>query len=123
VAKNIVNDEGGFHNRITHAIHLRPFTLEETKAFLAKKRIRWTDNAIAEIYMIFGGIPLYLEQINMGESPATVVNRLCFTQGGLLTNEYQNLYKALFDQPENHEAVIKSLANAAEGLSRADIVR
>ena len=32
--KNITNDKGGLHNRITTTIHLQPFTLSETKAFL-----------------------------------------------------------------------------------------
>lgn len=121
IAKNIVNDRGGFHNRITHSIHLKPFTLAETKQFLLSRKIRYSENAIIEIYMMLGGIPFYLEQIQNGESPTMAIQRLCFSEQGILKNEYQNLYKAIFDQPINHEAIVKTLANASNGLLRSDI--
>ncbi|MBK8393260.1 MAG: ATP-binding protein [Saprospiraceae bacterium] len=123
IIKNIENDKGGFHNRITHSIHLKPFTLSETKEFLLSKKVSITDNAIAELYMALGGIPFYLEQIERGESVSAAINRLCFAEAGFLKNEYQNLYKALFDQPENHEAIVKSLANAIGGLTRSEIIK
>lgn len=121
IAKNIVNDRGGFHNRITHFIHLEPFTLAETKRFLLLKKINYTENAIIELYMMLGGIPFYLEQIKKGESPTMAIQRLCFSENGILKNEYQNLYRAIFDQPENHEAVVKALANSFNGLVRSDL--
>ena len=34
MVQKVVNDKGGLHNRITKHIHLEPFTLTETKAFL-----------------------------------------------------------------------------------------
>ncbi len=121
IAKNIVNDRGGFHNRITHYIHLEPFTLAETKRFFHLRKIQYSENAIIEIYMMLGGIPFYLEQIRRGESPTMAIQRLCFSPQGILKNEYQNLYKAIFDYPQNHEAIVKTLANARSGLQRSDI--
>ncbi len=123
IAKNIINDRGGFHNRITHSIHLEPFTLAETKRFLLSRNVRYTEQAIIEVYMMLGGIPFYLEQIQPGESPTMAVQRLCFSQQGILKNEYNNLYKAIFDQPQSHEAIVKALANASSGLVRSEISR
>jgi uncharacterized protein len=123
MTKRIMNDKGGLHNRITHLLHLKPFTIEESIEFLKTQNIRWTPSAYLEIYMMLGGIPYYLEHIKPGDSPATAINRICFGTSALLKNEYQNLYKALFNQPENHEAIVKILAQNNNGLTREAILK
>ncbi len=123
ITKRIVNDKGGFHNRLTHTLALQPFTLKETKEFLLSKKIRLTDHAITELYMIMGGIPYYLENIRKGESPTVAIDRMCFSETGILRHEYDNLYKALFDNAANHEAIVKALATAKSGLTRAEIIK
>jgi hypothetical protein len=122
ITKKIVNDKGGFHNRITDPITLLPFTLSETKQFLLSKNINLSDNSIAEIYMAIGGIPFYLENIRKGESPSQAIERMCFTSSGILKNEYDNLYKALFENAENHEQIVATLASASYGLSRQELL-
>jgi AAA+ ATPase superfamily predicted ATPase len=123
ITQKIINDKGGFHNRLTHHIKLNPFTLSETKQFLGTKNIKLTDSSIAEIYMIMGGIPFYLENIKQGESTTVCIERMCFLEGGVLKNEYDNLYKAIFDSPTNHEAIVEVLANTKMGLSRDEIIK
>lgn len=122
IAQKIVNDKGGFHNRLDQTIRLKPFTLEETKGFLQSKKIKLTDQAIAELYMAIGGIPYYLEQIKNGESVNQTIARLCFDMDGILRNEYDNLYKALFEHSENHEAIVAALATSHGGLTRKQII-
>lgn len=122
ITQKIVNDKGGFHNRLTHHIKLSPFTLSETKQFLYSKNIKLTDSSIAEIYMIMGGIPFYLENIKQGESPTVTIERMCFLESGILRNEYDNLYKSLFESPANHESIVEILANSKQGLTREEIV-
>ena len=63
ISQKILNDTGGLHNRVSEIIHLKPFTLHETKLFLESQKLRFTDQQIAKIYMALGGIPFYLEQI------------------------------------------------------------
>lgn len=123
ISEKIINDKGGFHNRITHSIQLKPYTLAETKAFLKNKKIILSDSAIVDLYLAMGGIPYYLENIKRGESPAQAIERMCFSENGLLKNEYDNLYKALFDYRENHEAIVACLALAKGGLSREEIIK
>lgn len=122
IAQEIVNDKGGFHNRLDLTIQLKPFTLKETKEFLESKKIGLTDQAIAELYMVMGGIPYYLDQLKKGESVNRTIARLCFDDDGILKNEYDNLYKALFEHSENHEAIVAALANAHGGLTRKQII-
>ncbi len=123
ITNKIINDKGGFHNRITLPIHLKPFTLAETKSFLESKHIKFTHTGIAEIYMTLGGLPYYLEQIKRGESVSAALERICFSETGILKHEYKNLYRALFTHAENHEAVVAVLAQSHQGLTREDIVK
>ncbi len=123
ITQKIINDRGGFHNRVTIPIHLEPFTLAETKLFFQSKRIQFTDTGIAEIYMTLGGLPYYLEQISKGESPTKAIERLCFQTNGVLKNEYQNLYKALFENWANHESIVEALALSQKGLTRLELMQ
>lgn len=72
--------------------------------------------------MAMGGIPHYLRNINPGESPAQIIDRLCFTKDGLLKNEFNNLYAALFANAQQHELVIRTLAGKGKGLTRNEII-
>jgi hypothetical protein len=121
ISKKIMGDKGGFHNRISHHISLPPFTLAETKDFLKSKKVKLTNADIMELYMALGGIPYYLELIQKGESAIQAIDRLCFAENGLLKTEYQHLYKALFDQSANHEAIVSTLAKSKYGLGRVEL--
>jgi len=59
IVQKVVFDTGGLHNRITKYLHLQPFTLAETEAFLKTKHLNFTRYQIVEIYMAMGGIPYY----------------------------------------------------------------
>jgi len=122
ITQNIINDKGGFHNRVSLPIHLKPFTLAETKAFLKDKNINFTPTGTSEIYMTLGGVPYYLDQIQKGESVMKAIERICFSETGILKYEYNNLYKALFTHWENHEAIVECLAKHHQGLTREAII-
>ena len=68
IIKNIVNNKGGLHNRLTQQIELSPFNLNGTKDFLRYRGIKLKDEQILQLYMAIGGIPHYLEQVKRGLS-------------------------------------------------------
>lgn len=123
LTSKVLNDTGGLHNRVSDHINLHPFTLKETKAFLDQKGIHLSNQEIAKIYMTFGGVPYYLEQIRRGENSTVAIERICFSNEGMLKNEYSNLYKALFRNPEYHESVVEVLATKSSGLTRKEIIQ
>ena len=123
ITKKIINDPGGLHNRVTEIIHLYPFTLSETNAFLKSKRLRYSFQEVAKIYMTLGGIPFYLENLRKGESFAVAIERICFSPTGLLRNEYNNLYQALFSNAEIHQAIVAALASYPNGATHAEILK
>lgn len=123
ITRKIINDPGGLHNRVTELIHLFPFTIGETHAFLTEKGFRLSTSDVAQIYMTLGGIPFYLENIRKGESFPVAIERMCFSPQGLLKNEYHNLYQALFNQAEIHEAIVSALASSQHGNTHNEILK
>lgn len=123
IVNKVYNDTGGLHNRVTKRLWLEPFTLAETEAFLKNKQINLTRYEISLLYMAFGGIPFYLNEIKAGESAAQSIERICFSEGGILNNEFDNLYASIFKNPEFHLRIVKTLAQRPYGMSRADLLK
>ncbi len=121
--KNLIRDRGGLHNRVTERILIEPFTLKETEAFLQSKGATFDRYQLLELYMAMGGIPFYLENIQVNRSVAQNIDRLFFTSGGLLHQEYFDLYRSLFRKYTRHRSIVEALANKAKGLSRKEIVK
>lgn len=119
----VLNDRGGLHNRVTQTIRLLPFSLAETDQFLKSRNVKLEYYSVLQLYMAMGGIPFYLRNINPGEGPVQIIDRLCFTKDGLLNNEFHNLYDSLFGNNQQHETIIKVLASKTKGLSRKEIIK
>lgn len=120
--EHVVNNKGGLHNRITKKIHLEPFTLYEVDLFLKSKKIHLEKKQIIELYMVFGGIPYYWDELKKGESAIQTINRVCFEKLGLLKTEFDNLYAALFDFHQNHIELVETLAKKWKGFTRNEII-
>ena len=119
----IIKNRGGLHNRVTHQICLEPFTLHETEQFLKTKKIVLSRFQIAECYMILGGIPYYLEQLEKSLSLSQNVDNLFFKKNAILKDEYLKLYSSLFKSPGKYIQIIEILAKKRKGLTRDEIVR
>ncbi len=120
--KNIVNNKGGLHNRVTVRIRLLPFTLSETQAYLKSRNINLDRYQLLQLYMSMGGVPQYLKAIQKGESATQAIDRLFFTKDRALKDEFKILYASLFDEASHHVAVIRLLYNATKGLTRNEII-
>ncbi|GHT22270.1 hypothetical protein FACS189430_03790 [Bacteroidia bacterium] len=122
IVKNLINNHGGLYDRITATIELLPFTLHETELFLKSKKIHWTHYQIAEIYMIMGGIPFYLDKLKQGKGVSQNIDNLLFSKNAELKKEFQNLFVSLFDHAENYEKMVEILSSNRNGLTRKEIL-
>jgi uncharacterized protein len=120
--KKVMKNKGGLHNRVSEKIRLMPFNLKETELFLQNKGIRWSQYDITQLYMTVGGIPFYLNGIRKGESYTQYIERACFTEAGLLIEEFAELYSSLFDKSDLHYSVIKALGTVKAGITRSTII-
>ncbi len=121
--EKVVNDKGGLHNRITDILHLHPFTLRQAEEFLASKRISYPRYQILLLYMTLGGIPMYLDFIRKDLSSIQNITALCFNESGFLYDEFNRLFRALFDRHERHVSIVKALSTKQKGLTRAEIIK
>lgn len=120
--KNIIDNHGGLHNRITHEMHLHPFTLGETEQMLQASGIRWDRLAIMQLYMVLGGIPYYLEMLKPDDSVASAIDRLFFGNNAEMADEYERLFSSLFKDPAPYLGIIGALASEKQGISRDEIL-
>lgn len=121
--QKIVKDKGGLHNRITKRIHLKPFNLAETEEFIQSKGLNLNHYQILLIYMIMGGIPHYLKELERGKSAVQNIDDICFSEDGLLREEFDNLYAALFKNSDKHITIVRALAQKWKGLTRSEIIQ
>lgn len=119
----LINNKGGLHNRVTDRMILSAFTLKETASYFSAKNAHFDGYQILQLYMVMGGIPFYLDQIDSSESATQNINRICFRKEGLLQTEFNNLYSSLFQNAENHEAIVQILAKKGMGMTRKEIVK
>lgn len=119
----LINNRGGLHNRLTHRMAIEPFNLQECKQYFEAKGFGYSQKEIAECYMIMGGIPFYLKQMQKGLSVAQNIDRLFFEIGCALDGEFDNLYRALFKFSENYIRIVEAMASKGKGLTRQEIIQ
>ena len=121
ITMKILHNRGGLYNRATMRIRLEPFTLKECEEFFAAKDVRLNRYDIIGSYMVFGGIPYYLDNFDGRYSFAQNVDKLCFGSNALLADEYDEVFMSLFSNPGKHVEVIKALGTRKKGLTREEI--
>lgn len=121
--KKVINDRGGLHNRVTRLLLLYPFTLAETEEYCKYRDIKLNRYHLLQIYMAMGGIPLYLDQLRPGLSAVQNIQEICFSPSGYLRNEFERLYASLFENHDQHIAIIRALASKRTGLTRQAIIQ
>lgn len=121
IIKKIIHNKGGLYNRVTKTIILRPFLLNETKEYLESLECRYKPHQILEIYMALGGVPFYLKEIKKGSSAMQNINNICFRPDGLLFNEFNDIFKSLYNNAEEYIEIIRVAAKTRCGISRAEL--
>jgi hypothetical protein len=122
--RKVVNNKGPLHARMTDIIDMSQFNLHDTKAFIHAHGLKhYNHKAIANLYMSIGGVAMYLKLLNSELLPEQAIQSLCFDKNGVLTNEYNTLYKSLFNNAVTHEAIMKTLSSRWEGLTRQQLAQ
>ena len=121
IVDNIIDNHGGLHNRITHEMHIHPFTLHDTEEYLTTYGFKWNRLAMAQTYMVLGGIPYYLSLLDNALSLPANIDQLFFSRDAELKKEFDRLFKSLFKSPQSYVDIIQLLANNKKGLTRKEI--
>ena len=122
MVKKIVKNKGGLHNRLSHRISLKPFTLGLCEQLAQSRGLILSRKQLLEAYMVFGGVPYYWSLLQKGASITQEIDRLIFSPDGELNDEFEMLYASLFKKPEPYIRVIELLAKKKMGMTRLELL-
>lgn len=121
--REVLQTEGSLNRRVTHSLHISPFTLREVEEYLRVERgIDWDRRDIIECYMVFGGTPYYLRRLQSRLSLAENITALCLTPQAPLKGEAKRLLDTtLSDKPLYYRTLAK-LDERKYGFARKELV-
>lgn len=123
IIDNLLDNKGGFYNRVTKRLHLKPFTLRECEQLFEANGIKMTRQQMIESYMVFGGIPYYLTCFDRRLSLTQNIDNLLFNENGTLYYECEVLLKSLFKHHEKHAEILKVLSQSKGGTTRVELAK
>jgi uncharacterized protein len=121
--QTLIGDPGGLHNRVTQRLRVEPFTLGETEEMLKSRGHVLERYQIAQVYMALGGIPFYLDALKPEHSVAQNVQKLFFDSGGLLSDEFSQIFRSLFKNHDIYESIVEALSTKTYGVNRAELLQ
>lgn len=121
IQDKLINNHGGLYGRVTYEIKLEPFTLRECESLFRERGVRLSRYDIVQSYMIFGGIPYYLNYFQRGKSLAQIVDEMFFQRGAKLITEYDRLFSSIFSNPEMMKTIVRVLCTRSKGFTRKEL--
>ena len=85
------------------------------------KKMKYGRKLVLDTYMIFGGIPYYLDILDNKKPLSENVDNLFFSNNAPLKTEFDFLFRSLFKDSANYRRVIKYISTKMIGLTREDI--
>ncbi len=108
IEKNILSSTG-FLGRVSYRLVLDELPLNECSQF-------WNGHISTyekfKVLAVTGGIPRYLEEIKPELSAEENIKRLCYQPGGILFNEFEEIFSDLFSRKaQKYKTIIQRLAD------------
>lgn len=116
--KNILADKGFMGRR---SLHIR---LEELPLFQCKKFWRQQQEAISAYEMfkylaVSGGVPRYLEELNLSLSAEENIKQLCFDKRGILFTEFDDIFTDLFTADTDlYRKIVMTLSSGSKEYNK-----
>lgn len=131
IEKNIMSSTG-FMGRISYKLDLKELPLSDSVKFWGNYGTQVSTYEKFKLLAITGGVPRYLEEIKTALSAEENIRDLCFVSGGVLVDEFEQIFSDLFSRRSAiYKNIVATLANGALeikdickkiGLSRTGLV-
>ncbi len=110
----------GFVGRISYSLTLEELSPADCGKF-------WPDGISAyekfKVLSVTGGVPKYLEEIDPRRSAEDNVKRLCFTRGGFLAEEFEQIFSDVFlRDSEFYRKILETLCSGRRELTETQCV-
>ena len=96
ITKNILRNKA-FVGRPTLNLLVGELPLRDCVRFWGKRAARTAAGDMFDVLSVTGGVPKYLELMNPKISPAENLKALCFTPGGILVDEFDDIFTDVFE--------------------------
>jgi uncharacterized protein len=111
IEKNILSSTG-FVGRISLDLTIKELPLCDSNKFWGKQAQQLSAYEKLKVLAVTGGIPLYLEHIDKTASAEENIRNLCFSEHGLLFDEFEKLFSDLFsNRAAKYKKILFYLAN------------
>jgi hypothetical protein len=115
IQDNILN-QTGFVGRCSWQFRLPPLSLPSCNLFWRGKEISAPEKLKA--LSVTGGVPRYLEEVDLAQSAEQNIKRLCFHPGGLLFREFDQIFHDIFSRrADAYRKVATALAEGPKTVS------
>jgi uncharacterized protein len=101
------------YGRITLELPIKGLDPKDCEKMFKGKRSR---EEVLKYLMIFGGVPRYLEEINLNASFDQNISRLCFQPNGLMIREIDRVFYKQFKRTENYLKIVNSIKDNLRSL-------
>lgn len=114
IEKNILSSTG-YLGRVSWDLHLEELSLSSCNAFWSPYDSRISSYEKFKILSVTGGVPLYLELIRPELSAEENIRNMCFTRGGLLVREFEQIFSDLFARRSHqYKEIVESLSGGSK---------
>jgi AAA+ ATPase superfamily predicted ATPase/DNA-directed RNA polymerase subunit N (RpoN/RPB10) len=116
IEDNILSSTG-YLGRVSLDLVLEELPLSACQAFWAPYEKRISAYEKFKTLSITGGVPLYLELLRPELSAEENIREMCFTKGGLLVREFEQIFSDLFSKrSRSYKEVVECLASGPKEL-------
>ena len=115
IQANILNHTG-FVGRCSWQLRLPPLSLPACNKFWKGRSISAAEKL--KVLAVTGGVPRYLEEIDPTQTAEQNIERLCFSPGGLLFNEFDQIFHDIFSRrADTYRQIVTTLIDRAMSLT------
>lgn len=105
MVKRIIHSNA-LYGRITLEILLKGLPPDDASKFFRGKR---SSEEILKYLLVLGGVPRYLEEIDLNRSFNQNINTLCFSKSGLMADEMNKIFYSQFRESETYLKIVSAL--------------
>lgn len=121
IVRNLFENTGSMFNRITRRLYVAPFTLHETEQMAIALNLGWSRDTVLQAYLVFGGLPYYIDMLDRRKSLTQNIDDLCFDVYAPLRNEVPHLMEATLSDSPLHRRILRELSCTKAGMHRTEL--
>jgi len=116
IQKNIL-DSTGFMGRVSLTLFIKELSLNECHQFLTAIGFRGSTYDQFKILSVTGGVPRYLEEVKSHLPAEANIQQLCFQPGGVLFQEFDDIFSDLFSKKgPTYKKIVSLLVRGSKDL-------